>query len=343
MPSLLKDHAVFRAFARLTAGLLWLGVWWLLVASLLPWLAGLLPWPPATRAWITVLENLRLHIATLAALTALASLLLWRGRLVVAACLVVALSGAPIVASIQAPPSVAAETPKMKVLAFNIWTRNHDLDRIMAYLRAEQPDIVFLEEVKEEHKQVFAALKDLYPTQVTCHESTTACETMLLSRYPARSTRAGPIDGALPSAAIAELEIDGRVLTAVATHVVWPFPFAGQDAQREQLLHLAQSLQDFDEPLLLGGDFNGGAWVRNQRDFKERTGLIGEPGYHPTWPALPIYGQAVPEGLRIPIDHVFARGGLVVLSAEAGPKLGSDHLPLMTTVAWPHASTASAP
>ncbi|GAB2177869.1 endonuclease/exonuclease/phosphatase family protein [Dongia sp. agr-C8] len=343
MLSFLKDHTAFRhAFARLTAGTLWLGLWLLLAAALLPWLAGL-PWLTATRAWITVLENLRLHFATAAAIVAIASLALWRGRLVVTSCLVVALCGAPVIASIQGMPEVAVETPKLKVATFNVWTRNREFDRIMAYLREERPDIVFLEEVKEKHKQVFAALKDLYPTQVTCHESTIDCETMLLSRFPARMQRAGRINGALPSAAIAEFEIDGRILTAVAVHVVWPFPMAGADAQREQLLHLAESLDAFQGPLLVGGDFNGGAWVRNQQDFRKRTGLAGEPGYHPTWPALPIAGHDVPDWLRLPIDHVFSRGGPLVTAAEVGPELGSDHLPLMTTVAWPNAATASVP
>ncbi|WP_395019385.1 endonuclease/exonuclease/phosphatase family protein [Dongia sp.] len=334
--------AARRAVARLAAGLLWLGLWLLFAAAALPWLAAW-PWPPAARAWLTVIENLRLLLLTAVSVIAVAGLLMWRGRLVIASCFVAALCGTPVIASIQGQPPVAVETPQLKVVAFNIWTRNRALDRIMAYLREEQPDIVFLEELTEKHKQAFAALKDLYPTQVTCHQSTIDCETLLLSRFPARSWRAGRIDGALPSAAIAELDIDGRTLTAVAVHVVWPFPMAGADAQREQLLHLARSLEAFDGPLLVGGDFNGGAWVRNQRDFRERTGLVAEPGYHPTWPALPIKGRDVPEWLRLPIDHVFSRGGPVVIAAEVGPELGSDHLPLMATVAWPHAATAAAP
>jgi endonuclease/exonuclease/phosphatase (EEP) superfamily protein YafD len=343
MPSLWGDRAATRrAFGRLMAIGLWLSVLLLLAAAILPWLAGL-PWPQATRAWLTVIENLRLPIGALAVIAAAASLLLRRGRLVVAACFAIALCGLPVVASIQRQPPVAAETPTLKVVAFNVWVRNQQFDRILAYLRAEKPDIVFLEEMKEEHKAVFAALADLYPTQVTCHQSTNACETMLLSRFPARTQRAGPIDGAMPSTAIAALDIDGRTLTAIAVHVAWPFPIRGQDAQREHVLHLAASLDGFAGPLLVGGDFNGGAWARNQRDLRERTGLIGEPGFHPTWPALPFHGIDVPQWLRLPIDHVFSRGGPVVIAAEVGPELGSDHLPLMTTVAWPRQTTASAP
>ena len=45
--------------------------------------------------------------------------------------------------------------------------------------------VVFLEEVTETHKRALATLTDLYPTQVTCHTGIIACETMLLSRFPA--------------------------------------------------------------------------------------------------------------------------------------------------------------
>ena len=326
MVSLWRDRAAYgRAFGRLMASMLWLAVVLLILAAVSPWLAGL-PWPQAQRAWLTVLDNLRLPIATVAVSVAVASLLLWRGRLVVAACFAVALCGLPVVASIQGWTPVAAETPQLKVVTFNIWVRNRQLDRILTYLREEQPDIVFLEEVTEAQKQAFAALSDLYPTQVTCHHSTSDCETMLLSRFPARSQRSGRINGAPPSTAIAELDIDGRILTAVAVHVIWPFPFRDRDAQREQVLHLVESLDAFDGPLLIGGDFNGGAWVRNQRDFRERTGLTGEPGYHPTWPALPINGLDVPQWLRLPIDHVFSRGGPIVHRGGGRPRarLGSS-------------------
>jgi endonuclease/exonuclease/phosphatase (EEP) superfamily protein YafD len=228
----------------------------------------------------------------------------------------------------------------LKVVTFNVWVRNRQFDRIISYLRQEKPDIVFLEELKEEHKQAFAKLADLYPTQVTCHDNKIACETMVLSRFPARLQRAGWINGAPPSIAVAELDIDGRFLTVIAVHVIWPFPMRSRDAQREQVVHLAAALDAFDGPLVIGGDFNGGAWVRNQRDLRALARLTGEPGFHQTWPALPIHGLDVPDWLRLPIDHVFSRGGPVVVAAEVGPELGSDHLPLVATVAWPHDETA---
>jgi endonuclease/exonuclease/phosphatase (EEP) superfamily protein YafD len=323
-----------QTFAGLATAGLWAAALALLVVATLPWLAGL-PWPAATRAWLTVVENLRLPVGLTAAAVACCALLLRRGRVTVAACFAVALSGVPVVASIPGRQPVADDAPSLTVMTFNIWVLNREPERLVAYLREQKPDIVFLEEVTEAHKQALAQLADLYPTQVTCHHSLVACETMLLSRFPAARQSAGPIGGAMPSTAIAELQIGSRRLTAIAVHVAWPFPMGGQDAQREQVTHLAAARARFQGPLLVGGDFNGGAWVRNQRDLRVETGLSGEPGLHPTWPARPIHGYEVPDWIRLPIDHVLSRGGPVVVSAEAGPELGSDHLPLLTSVAWP--------
>ncbi len=63
--------------------------------------------------------------------------------------------------------------------------------------------------------------------------------------------------------------------------------------------------------------------------------LSSAPGVQPSWPALPYRGLSVPEALRLPIDHLFARGGPLILDADTGPALGSDHLPVLATVALP--------
>jgi endonuclease/exonuclease/phosphatase (EEP) superfamily protein YafD len=321
---------------------LWAAAFVLLLVAVVPWLAGL-SWSESSRAWLSVVENLRLPVGLSAALVALTALLLRRGRLAAVAGFAIAVSTAPVLANIQGRPPVAADTATVSVMTFNVWVRNREPERLVAYLRREKPDIVLLEEVTEPFKQALAALSDLYPTRITCHSGIVACETVLLSRFPAKRRAAGPIGGGLPSTALAELDLGGRRLTAIAVHVAWPFPMQGRDAQREQLMHLAAALKAFDGPLLIGGDFNGGGWVRNQRDLRAQTGLVGEPGLHPSWPAIPIRGLVVPDWLRLPIDHVFSRGGPIVTAAELGPELGSYHLPLLATLSWPKQSDRARP
>jgi endonuclease/exonuclease/phosphatase (EEP) superfamily protein YafD len=326
-----------RKLARVFAAwLLWLSVLVLSTVIFAPWAASLSVLPEGTRASLALIENFDPTLAMAGSVATLGALLLRRRRAAMIALVVSVIALTPVLASIHAAPQIAEGTLRLKVMTFNLWVRNGETDRIIAYLRAEKPDVVFLEETTEVHKKALATLTDLYPTQVTCHTGIIDCETMLLSRFPARWQKAGPIAGAMPSTAIAELDLgDGRTVTAVAVHLAWPFPMQGHDAQREQALHFARALDAYPGPLLIGGDFNGGAWARNQDAVKSLARLTSEPGLHPSWPAIRYHGLDVPEWLRLPIDHVFTRGGPVVANAETGPMLGSDHLPVLAVVALP--------
>jgi endonuclease/exonuclease/phosphatase (EEP) superfamily protein YafD len=324
------------AAAKLIAVFLWGAVLGVSAIVLAPWSAAIPILPEGRRASLALIENFDPTLAMGASVLTLVALLLRHRRAAVLALAVAGLALTPVLASIHAAPKIADDAPRLKVMTFNLWVRNGETDRIVAYLRAEKPDIVFLEETTEAHKRALATLIDLYPTQVTCHTGIIACETMILSRFPARWQKAGPIAGAMPSTAIAALDLgDGRTVTAVAVHLTWPFPMQGRDAQREQALHLAQALEAYSGPLLIGGDFNGGGWARNQDAVKSLARLTSEPGLHPSWPAIRYHGFDVPAWLRLPIDHLFTRGGPVIANAGTGPKLGSDHLPLLAVVALP--------
>ncbi len=54
-----------------------------------------------------------------------------------------------------------------------------------------------------------------------------------------------------------------------------------------------------------------------------------------SWPAkLNLGGPVVPALPFLPIDHVYAGSDWRTVSIEAGPALGSDHLPVIVTLAW---------
>jgi endonuclease/exonuclease/phosphatase (EEP) superfamily protein YafD len=324
------------ASGKLAGFLLWCATLAIAATVALPWIATPPIFHEGTRASLALIENFYPTLAMAAAAMTLAGLLLRRRRAAFVACAVAVFAVTPVVVSIHAAPPIAEDAPRLKVVTFNLWVRNGETGRIVAYLRQEKPDIVFLEEATEVHKKALATLADIYPTQVTCHTGIIDCETMLLSRYPARWQKAGPIAGSMPSTAIAALDLGGgRMVTAIAVHLAWPFPMRGRDAQREQALHFAKALDAIPGPLLIGGDFNGGAWARNQDAVKTIARLTSEPGLHPSWPAIRYHGYDVPEWLRLPIDHLFTRGGPVIASAEIGPELGSDHLPMLAVVAFP--------
>ena len=76
------------------------------------------------------------------------------------------------------------------------------------------------------------------------------------------------------------------------------------------------------------GDFNGAPWSRVQQAFRSATGLNNQAGWDLSWPAW------MPWPLRLPIDHVLTRGHLVVTQFDDGPRIDSDHLPVIAEIGW---------
>jgi endonuclease/exonuclease/phosphatase (EEP) superfamily protein YafD len=80
--------------------------------------------------------------------------------------------------------------------------------------------------------------------------------------------------------------------------------------------------------LIVMGDLNSAPWSRVQRAFRAKTGLDNQAGWATSWPSF------LPWPLRLPIDHVLARGHLVVTKFEAGPRTDSDHFPVIAEIGW---------
>jgi endonuclease/exonuclease/phosphatase (EEP) superfamily protein YafD len=91
---------------------------------------------------------------------------------------------------------------------------------------------------------------------------------------------------------------------------------------------LAKYLNRQPRDLILMGDFNSVPWSRVQRAFRGKTGLDNEAGWASSWPTF------LPWPLRLPIDHILARGHLAVTKFSAGPETDSDHFPVVAEIGW---------
>ena len=79
------------------------------------------------------------------------------------------------------------------------------------------------------------------------------------------------------------------------------------------------------------GDFNLTPFSPYFRAFADASGL--RPVRAGFWPKSTWPGMLASAWLGIPIDHAFIADDLKVVSHEIGPHLGSDHLPVLITVA----------
>ena len=147
----------------------------------------------------------------------------------------------------------------------------------------------------------------------------------LYSKYPLVQSEIRQVGEADVPTVIAELELpDGR-LTVIATH---PLPPGGPEYSRlrnDQLARLPGIVKQASSPVLLLGDLNATPWCSHFKRLLSQSGLRDSSqgrGVLGTWPTyFPI--------LLIPIDHCLHTAGVHVVGRAAGPKIGSDHYPLV--------------
>ena len=128
---------------------------------------------------------------------------------------------------------------------------------------------------------------------------------------------------------IATLDIDGDTLHLAGTHPTIPLGQRLYSDRNTQLASIADLFEGRDGSLMLVGDLNLSQWDINYRLLEENTGLrntrIGF-GVVPTWPTFMPFAM-------IPIDHILVSDDLSVVETRSGPRIGSDHLPLIVTIA----------
>lgn len=326
--------------ARWLRRLLALGATGLLVACLLPLLHPL--WPLASIA-----EHFALQILLAAGLLSLLALALRRWHWL-AVILGIALVQAWIIHPHWPLPGLVitptAEERRLKIVSLNVWYRGDSYQAVRDYLAASEADVIGLVEVTPRWKAELASLRERYPYVVDCIGTDLRCEEMLLSRHPFTRSGAARVDGALPVLAWGEIALPGHgPVTVAVTHLVWPLlsadpprltvdpmivvPTGGLPrlAQAEQAAQLMAGLARLPKDLILMGDFNAAPWSRIQQDLRTASGLQNDFAAL-SWPA---WG---PAAIRLPIDHVLARGRAQINAFQAGPDVGSDHLPVEAVV-----------
>ena len=268
--------------------------------------------------------------------------LLWaasgrKGRTTPALALVAALSALIL----MVPELTAAATQKrvepdgdtLTLVQFNLWGRNRDPGATFRWILATDPDIVVIEEGFDRSGGIPRKLARRYPYRTTC-AAPWPCSTMILAkrRPVAAGGLATVVSDAQLSGAWATFRDRRGPFTVVGVHYTWPFP-AGP--QQQQTLRLAKVLERFPKDrLIVSGDMNSTPWSFALRRQDRLFGLERRTRALPTWPA----GQfsrlhiTLPAPV-LPIDQVYAGKGWRTVSVRRGPKLGSDHYPVVVTLA----------
>jgi endonuclease/exonuclease/phosphatase (EEP) superfamily protein YafD len=331
---------------RRARGGFWSFVLWCLALLLL--LCQAVIWFQSRTPALALLEQFAIQLALLSLVGAALALVLRRWLRLALLLALAATFAWPAFSYRPAAASLLVESARLKVVSANLWHSAEGHQRTIEALLASDADIIGLIEVTPNWRPVIAPLLAKYPYRVDCFDSEPECVTMLLSRLPIVKPFAGRIWKATPIVAGGELSWNGRPITVFATHWFRPMlpsdqsMWGKQDPERAAYMAeglplsrqagqaglFAKYLNRQPADLIVMGDLNSVPWSRVQGAFRARTGLDNQAGWSSTWPSF------LPAPLRLPIDHVLARGHLVVTKFEIGPETESDHFPVVAEIGW---------
>ncbi|MEZ5805733.1 MAG: endonuclease/exonuclease/phosphatase family protein [Rhizobiaceae bacterium] len=210
-----------------------------------------------------------------------------------------------------------------RLMQFNLRYDHPDPERVVVLLDELRPDFVLLEEVSDMWAGKLRGLTNLYPYQLRCGRTSGVGGTAILSQEPfgiGRMTECAG-DGSL---AIAQVELDSVAVDLAALHLGWPWPFG----QSRQVTRLTPDLASLGQNAILAGDLNAAPWSRTARRVMAAGALTPMESPGPTWLSSGFPAAWRP-WIGLPIDHVFAKGDVVLYSGHTLPEAGSDHLPIL--------------
>jgi len=229
-----------------------------------------------------------------------------------------------LTASSSAPPGERT-ADALVVASANIQYRNPDARALVDWLRKEKVDVAAVLEVAPAHVRALEAMTDYPHRRIVPDEGPFGIA--VLSRHPLSEVKV--IEGAAGIPRIeAVVQLPRGRVRVTALHPMPPLRTEDHFARNRTLRALADAAAASWEPAILAGDLNATPWSSAFAGLAGR-GLRRASGLAPTWPAAAV-------GLMgIPIDHVLVTRQWRVIASRTGPNLGSDHLPVLATLALP--------
>ena len=214
---------------------------------------------------------------------------------------------------------------------------------MLDWLRQQNADIVVLQEVSRAwFAPMGTALGDLYPFQHQRPTERGARGNLLFSRFPFDS-EPSTLDSRLPFESLV-VNVDGHPLTVYNVSLATPLAAQTTDyslpdlilryddqLRNRQIEQLLQQLETVTTPYLVAGDFNMSNQMSVYETLADRMGdsfrEVGV-GLGATWPAHAVTNLLRLQLPLLRIDYIWHSRAFQPNSAEVGPFLGSDHLPL---------------
>jgi endonuclease/exonuclease/phosphatase (EEP) superfamily protein YafD len=291
--------------------------------------------------------DLLAHFRVQYALTMLGAVVLavtvrsWRVAAVAAVPLVL---NAAVILPLYVPASTATideSIPPLKIVSFNVHTSNRQFDDVAEYLLRESPEIILLVEIDDVWMQQMSQRLTGY-RQIEGQPQNNNFGLALFTRTDAaplvvKATELRHLSGGASAgpAIFAQFHWHDQPLSLLGVHPVPPMTepnAASRDAELAAAARWSLDQQGSGQAAIVIGDFNATPWSYAFRKLEHEGNLTNsqrgfgiQPSFKANWPRL----------LGIPIDHCLHSNKLRVVERVVDTNgYGSDHRPLMVSVAW---------
>jgi endonuclease/exonuclease/phosphatase (EEP) superfamily protein YafD len=218
--------------------------------------------------------------------------------------------------------------PLLRLVSANLLHKNKDFERMIQGIGAIDADLIVLCEVTAAARDRVRCLETRFPHALDTCAADSLYGMVILSRFPLTRRSSGIGEDPLPRHLAVDLTIEGRAITLVTIHPTNPLRFSRAHRIPAEFESVAAFCRAAPGDLVLVGDCNAAGWSRYLRDLERDVDLKNDRRLRPSWPIW------LPSLVRLPLDHVWVRGRVVLLNAELGPRFGSDHLPLIAELGW---------
>lgn len=232
---------------------------------------------------------------------------------------------------------------QLKVFQFNAYFYNENYELLTNHLQNQNDyDLIFVCEATQALKTGLKKLYKKYPYFQYCKQDHLPCGLAILSKYP--FTVKNPYR--FEKTPIIFEQVDVRYTNSLnisfyGVHLQSPQNTQMWAQRNDQLKHLAKMVnQNPGQNKMVVGDLNVAPFAKAFQDFLKTSklkdyktsGTINFPItkiFHGSWPIW------LPKYLRTQIDHCLVSDSIEIIDHEIGPDLGSDHLPIITTLLLP--------
>lgn len=222
--------------------------------------------------------------------------------------------------------------PTLKIITANVLRENRQADKLLELVHENEPDILVTLETNEWWQTQLEGLEKNFPHTVKCPLDN-YYGMHVYSKFPLTDTEVSYLVQAdVPSIHTLINLPSGHKIRAHFLHPPPPTPDGNElSLERDaELIIVAKSVADDDQPTIVTGDLNDVGWSRTARLFRKISGLLDPRvgrGMYNTFHADYWF-------MRWPLDHLFHSHHFTLREIDRLRHFGSDHFALFTELVY---------